>query len=55
LFEYTKKNNFLDEYEAAVIFKQLVETILYVNNELGIIHRDLKPENVMVIYLLFRS
>jgi len=47
LFEYTRKNKFLDEYEAAIIFRQLADTILYLN-ESGIIHRDLKPENVMV-------
>lgn len=49
LFDYTKKNGFLEEYEAAIIFRQLVDTIIYVNDELGIIHRDLKPENVLVI------
>lgn len=47
LFEYVKKNSFLEEYEAAIIFKQIVDAINYLN-ELGIIHRDLKPENVMV-------
>ena len=48
LFEYTKKNCFLEEYEAAIILKQLIDSILYLNEELGIIHRDLKPENVLV-------
>lgn len=48
LFEYTKKNTFLQEYEAAIILKQLIEAVKYLN-ELGLIHRDLKPENVMVI------
>lgn len=43
LYEYTKKNSFLEEYEAATILKQLIETIYYLNNELGLIHRDLKP------------
>jgi serine/threonine protein kinase len=48
LFEYTKKNGFLEEYEAAIILKHLIDAILYLNEELGIIHRDLKPENVLV-------
>jgi len=43
LFEYTKKSTFLEEYEAAQIFKQLVEATRYLNTELGLIHRDLKP------------
>ena len=42
LFEYVKDKAFLEEYEAAVIFKQLLEAIQYLN-ELGLIHRDLKP------------
>jgi serine/threonine protein kinase len=49
LFEYTKKSTFLEEHEAAIIFKQLVEAIKYLNIELGLIHRDLKPENVLVL------
>ena len=48
LFEYTKKSTFLEEYEAALILKQLIEAIQYLNHELGLIHRDLKPENVLV-------
>ena len=43
----------MEEYEAAIIFRQLADTILYLN-ESGIIHRDLKPENVMVIYFLMQ-
>ena len=43
LFEYTKRNSFLDEYEAAIILKQLIEAIQYLNDELGLIHRDIKP------------
>lgn len=49
LFQYTKKFTFLEEYESAIIFKQLVEAIKYLNHELGLIHRDLKPENVLVV------
>jgi serine/threonine protein kinase len=55
LFDYTKKNGFLEEYVAAIIFRQLVDTVIYVNDELGIIHRDLKPENVLVPSLPRRS
>jgi serine/threonine protein kinase len=54
LFDYTRKKSFLEEYEASVIFKQLTEAILYLN-EMGIIHRDLKPENIMVLLILTRS
>ena len=49
LFGYTRKKEFLEEYEAAIVFRQLVDTIIYVNRELGVIHRDFKPENVMVV------
>lgn len=38
----------MEEYEAAIILKQLVDSIIYLNDELGVIHRDLKPENVLV-------
>lgn len=48
LFEYVKSNSFLEEYEAALIMKQLVEVLKYFD-EVGLIHRDLKPENVMII------
>ena len=30
--EATKKNGFLEEYEAAIIFRQLIDTIIYLNN-----------------------
>jgi len=50
LYEYTKRNGFLEEYEAGIVLKQLIDSILYLNEELGIIHRDLKPENVLVIF-----
>ena len=30
LFDYTKKKGYLEEYESALIFKQLVECILYI-------------------------
>ncbi len=43
-----KTNSFLEEYETALIMKQLVDVIKYFS-EVGLIHRDLKPENVMII------
>ena len=42
-----KSNTFLEEYETAVIMKQLVEVIKYFT-EVGLIHRDLKPENLVI-------
>jgi len=32
LFEHTKKNGFLEEYEAALIFGQLVDAMYYINH-----------------------
>ena len=51
MFEYVKDKIYLEEYEAAIIFKQLLEAIQYLN-ELGLIHRDLKPENIMVTLIV---
>lgn len=42
-----KGKTFLEEYEASIIAKQLIEAVIYLNS-LGLIHRDLKPENIMV-------
>jgi serine/threonine protein kinase len=47
LFEYVQTRSFLEEYEACIVMKQLVETLVYLKS-LGLIHRDLKPENIMV-------
>jgi calcium/calmodulin-dependent protein kinase I len=47
LDEYVKTKTFLEEYEASIIMKQLIESLLFLNS-LGLIHRDLKPENIMV-------
>jgi serine/threonine protein kinase len=41
LDEYIKQKIFLDEYEASIIMKQLIEAMIYLNS-LGLIHRDLK-------------
>lgn len=47
LFEFVKDVKFLQEKEAAFIFKQIIVGVRYLHS-LGIVHRDLKPENVMV-------
>jgi len=47
LYEYVRRKGFLEEYEASLIMKQLMDTVLYMNS-LGLIHRDLKAENIMV-------
>ena len=47
LFEYVKCNTFLEEYEAALIMKQLVDVIKYFD-EVGLVHRDLKPANILL-------
>lgn len=47
LLTYIIEVAFLDEHEASFIFKQLLETVLYLHNS-GIIHRDLKPENILL-------
>lgn len=47
LLTYILEVAFIDEYEASFIFKQLVETVLYLHNS-GIIHRDLKPDNILL-------
>lgn len=41
LYEYIKKKGFLEEFEASLVMKQLIDAVLYLNS-LGIIHRDLK-------------
>lgn len=47
LLTYIIELAFLDELDANFIFKQLLETVLYLHNT-GIIHRDLKPENILL-------
>lgn len=47
LYEYVKEKGFLEEYEASLIMKQLIETVIYLNS-LSLIHRDIKAENIMV-------
>ena len=47
LFDYVLQNEYLEEYEASYIFKQLLRTLNYLHNS-GIVHRDLKPENILI-------
>lgn len=47
LYEYVRHKGFLEEYEASLIMKQLIDTVLYLNS-LSLIHRDLKAENIMI-------
>jgi len=47
LFDYILSKDFLEEYEASYIMKQLLNSINYIHS-MGIIHRDLKPENIMI-------
>jgi len=47
LFEYIVHREFLEEYEASFIMKQLFIANNYLHS-VGIIHRDLKPENIMI-------
>lgn len=42
LDEYVKEKTFLEEYEASIIMKQIIEAVVYLNS-LGLIHRDMKP------------
>lgn len=41
LADYIRKKTFLEEYEASLIVRQLIEAIKYLSS-MGIIHRDLK-------------
>lgn len=47
LFDYLIQNEFLDELEAKVIMKQLVEISLNLLHN-GILHGDLKSENILI-------
>ena len=44
LFDYIVNQEFLSEYQAASIFKQILHSITYCHKN-AICHRDLKPEN----------
>ena len=47
LYDYVEKKEFLEEYEASYIMKQIFETVRYIH-DVGLVHRDLKPENILV-------
>ena len=46
LFDRIVENQYLNEKQAAVLFQQIIQSILYCNKN-RISHRDLKPENFM--------
>jgi serine/threonine protein kinase len=46
LFSKIKKNGPLSEKEAAEIFQQILNALLYLK-QMGLSHRDVKPENVL--------
>jgi calcium-dependent protein kinase len=47
LFDRIIENEFFTEYQAAWIFKQIMNSVSHMHNY-GICHRDLKPENFML-------
>ncbi|XP_078161008.1 phosphoenolpyruvate carboxylase-related kinase 1 isoform X2 [Carex rostrata] len=47
LFHRLEKHGRFSEHEAAVLFRNLIEVVMYCH-EKGIIHRDLKPENILL-------
>ncbi|KAG9350182.1 hypothetical protein JZ751_026535, partial [Albula glossodonta] len=47
LFDYLAKRSPLEEKDAKVIMKQLLEAAQVIHNR-GVVHRDLKPENVLI-------
>jgi serine/threonine protein kinase len=47
LVDLVKQNGFLDEDIAKYFFRQMIETLIYINSK-GIAHRDIKLENMLV-------
>ncbi|KAG9281921.1 serine/threonine-protein kinase pim-2-like [Astyanax mexicanus] len=47
LFDYIEERGCLQEQEAKVLLRQLVEGMIQVHTR-GVLHRDLKPENLLV-------
>lgn len=43
----SKANKRLHEYEARMIFRQLVEAVLYLHKK-RVLHRDIKLENILI-------
>jgi len=48
LFDRVLKKKKYDERESAIVMKQLLEALIYLENK-GIIHRDLKLENILLV------
>lgn len=48
LFHQIEKLGKFSEHKARVIFRQLMEVVMYCHDK-GIIHRDLKPENILLV------
>lgn len=46
LFDFIVNQEFLNEHQAAVIFEQILHSVMYCHKN-AIAHRDLKPENYM--------
>ncbi|KAI0499375.1 hypothetical protein KFK09_020278 [Dendrobium nobile] len=47
LFHRIEKHGRFSEREAAVLFRDLMEVVMYCHDS-GIVHRDLKPENILL-------
>lgn len=48
LFDMISKSGKYSEPTARFFFKQLLNAINYMHNNVGICHRDLKPENILI-------
>ncbi|CAI9093923.1 OLC1v1029531C1 [Oldenlandia corymbosa var. corymbosa] len=48
LFHQIEKHGRFSEYEARILFKQLMKVVTFCHDN-GIIHRDLKPENILLV------
>lgn len=47
LFSYLKKQQKLEEIEAANTVREIAEAVRYLHDQ-GIAHRDIKPENIVL-------
>ncbi|RRT46734.1 hypothetical protein B296_00039214 [Ensete ventricosum] len=47
LFHRLEKHGCFSEHEAAVLFRHLMEVVMYCHDK-GVVHRDLKPENILL-------
>lgn len=48
LLKYVLDKSGLDDFEAARLFRQLIEGIQYLHQILGVAHRDIKLENILL-------